>query len=181
MRAVVVHWLSALACACAAFACNERPKLTERSDSHPAATQRNVNAAPVASKRAEPSGDKPVIVSGQLPVAAFVAEELASAPANRVTLVSVSAAWCEPCQRFHRALAAGELDKELPGFRFIEYDFDAAGEGLVAAGYRPKLIPLFALPKPDGTASGKKVEGAIKGDGAVSYIVPRLLELGRRP
>jgi hypothetical protein len=45
---------------------------------------------------------------------------------------------------------------------------------LSAAGYVSKFIPLFALPKADGSASGKQVEGGIKGDGAVGYMAQRL-------
>jgi thiol-disulfide isomerase/thioredoxin len=121
-----------------------------------------------------------MVVAGAVPVAAFVSEQLILAAANEVTLVSVGASWCEPCQRFHRALAAGELDAGLTGFRFIEYDIDVAKEALLAAGYHPKFIPTFALPKSDGTASGQQIEGSVKGDGAVANIVPRLRELAER-
>ena len=81
---------------------------------------------------------------------------------RRRVVVYVGATWCEPCQRFHH-------DVDLLGF-----DADHDAERLASAGYVSKLIPLFALPGPDGRASGKQVEGGIKGDGAVGFIAPRL-------
>jgi thiol-disulfide isomerase/thioredoxin len=117
--------------------------------------------------------DKPVFVAGALPVAPFVAEAQLAAGDARV-VVYVGASWCEPCQHFHRALEAGELDDALRGVRFVEYDSDTAKAQLEAAGYRSKLIPLFALPADDGRASGRMQEGSIKGEGAVQNILPRL-------
>jgi thiol-disulfide isomerase/thioredoxin len=124
--------------------------------------------------------DKPVFVKGATPVAPFVAEAQLSAGDARV-VVYVGATWCEPCQRFHQALEAGELDAALRGVRFIEYDSDTAKPELEAAGYRSRLIPLFAVPAQDGKASGRQQEGSIKGDGAVGNILPRLKELLGRP
>jgi len=46
--------------------------------------------------------------------------------------------------------------------------------GLQAAGYVSRLIPLFAAPGLDGRASGRQMEGSVKGDGAVGEIAPRL-------
>ena len=168
-----------------AAACSLATTCTRRSEP---GTEARATKAPVSAdasagalRRQEIAREKPALVAGALPVAAFVAEQLVLAPARGVTLVSVGASWCEPCQRFHRALAAGELDGGLAGFRFIEYDFDVAKDALVAAGYRPSLIPMFALPKSDGTASGRQIEGSVKGDGAVANILPRLLSLTDRP
>ena len=48
-----------------------------------------------------------------------------------------------------------------------------------AAGYAARLIPLLALPLPDGRASGKQIEGSIKGEGAVMQMRPRLAALLR--
>lgn len=93
------------------------------------------------------------------------------------TIVYVGAAWCEPCRRFHDAAARGELDGQLGGTRFLVFDQDRAKDALVAAGYKSTYIPLFALPAADGTASGKYIEGSIKGDGAVAQIMPRLRAL----
>ena len=56
----------------------------------------------------------------------------------------------------------------------LAFDEDRDNERLAAAGYVSKLIPLFALPGLDGRASGKQVEGGIKGEGAVGFIAPRL-------
>lgn len=69
---------------------------------------------------------------------------------------------------------AGQLDAELGGLRLLELDHDRHLDALHRAGYRSELIPLFAVPNSDGTASGRKIEGSIKGDGAVANITPRL-------
>ena len=50
---------------------------------------------------------------------------------------------------------------------------------MAADGYASEMIPLFALPAADGKASGKAIQGSIKGDGAVGNLVPRLIELLR--
>lgn len=114
-------------------------------------------------------------------IAAVVRSEMAKAP-SKPLLVYVGAAWCEPCTRFHQAAAAGELDTSFGGIRLLEFDFDRDHEALAKAGYTSKLIPLFAIPKADGTASGMAISGGIKGEGAVSELAPRLSELlGRYP
>jgi thiol:disulfide interchange protein len=111
-------------------------------------------------------------------VAAIVGRELARARAEgRDLVVYVGASWCEPCQRFHHAAAAGELDATFPTLRLLEFDLDRDEPRLRAAGYTSKLIPLFAVPGPDGRASGAQIEGSIKGDGAVAQITPRLRAL----
>jgi hypothetical protein len=103
---------------------------------------------------------------------------LARAAASKRTLVVyVGATWCEPCQRFHHAAEHGELDATFPTMTLLEFDLDRDGERLASAGYVSKYIPLFALPSADGRASGKQIEGGIKGDGAVAFIVPRLKEM----
>lgn len=109
----------------------------------------------------------------------LIAAERSKAAAQRATLVVyVGAAWCEPCRRFHDALSAGELDASLPNLRFLEFDHDRAKDGLARAGYASRLIPLFAVPNTDGTASGRQIEGSIKGPTAVQEnLVPRLREL----
>lgn len=105
------------------------------------------------------------------------AELLRAETDERDLLVYVGATWCEPCQRFHRAAQAGLLDQAFPKLRLLEFDFDRDGERLALAGYSSRLIPLFALPNPDGRASGKYIEGSIKGEGAVGEISPRLAQL----
>lgn len=89
-------------------------------------------------------------------------------------VVYVGASWCEPCQAFHAALERGELDTALAGVTFVEYDADRDRSRLAAAGYDGRLIPRFALPGDDGRFGGKKIEGGIKGDGAVEHIMKRL-------
>jgi thiol-disulfide isomerase/thioredoxin len=98
---------------------------------------------------------------------------------THVLLVYVGATWCEPCQKFHHAVERGDLDSTFPGLTLLEFDLDRDRERLASAGFVSKYIPLFALPRRDGTASGKQVEGGIKGDGAVAFIVPRLAALLR--
>lgn len=108
----------------------------------------------------------------------LVREALAKASAEkRHLVVYVGATWCEPCRRFHEAAAKGELDATFPDLDMLVFDLDRDGERLAAAGYVSKYIPLFALPKADGTSSGKQVEGGIKGEGAVAFITPKLQAL----
>jgi hypothetical protein len=115
-------------------------------------------------------------------VAAVVAPALAAARAEgKHLLVYVGASWCEPCNRFHAAAAAGQLDGEFGDVRFLVFDKDRDDDALAKAGYTSKLIPLFAIPRDDGTASGKQIEGSIKGDRAIAQIAPRLHELINRP
>lgn len=96
---------------------------------------------------------------------------------GRVLLVYAGATWCEPCQRFHEAAVAGEIQGDLPPLRMLELDLDRDGDRLAAAGYGSRMIPLFAVPGPDGRGSDLRIEGSIKGSGAVSNIVPRLRAL----
>lgn len=116
-------------------------------------------------------------------LASTVARELARANAEHVQLlVYVGASWCEPCRYFHEALTAGQLANELPGVRFLELDYDAHHDALKGAGYLSRMIPLFALPNPDGTASERQIEGSIKGPHAVTQnLVPRLHTLLNKP
>lgn len=97
----------------------------------------------------------------------------AKADSERV-VVYVGASWCEPCTRFHRALEAGELEDRLEGVRFLEFDVDRDRGRLAQAGYSSRLIPLFAVPGPDGRGSDQKIEGGVKGDRAVDHILARL-------
>jgi thiol-disulfide isomerase/thioredoxin len=91
--------------------------------------------------------------------------------------VYVGASWCEPCVAFHDALVAGQLDAELAGVRFLEFDLDRDQARLAADGYQSRYVPLFALPGPDGRASGKQIQGGVKGSGAADNLVRRLQPL----
>jgi thiol-disulfide isomerase/thioredoxin len=119
---------------------------------------------------APPSGDVGTVVKQALAEASI---------GHRKVVVYVGATWCEPCQRFHHAVEKGEFANvdALSRVTFLDFDLDRDRERLDDAGYRSKYIPLFALPAADGLTSGKQVEGGIKGDGAVAYMVPRLTAL----
>ena len=65
-------------------------------------------------------------------VAETVRREVVRAKADkRELLVYVGATWCEPCQYFHNAAAAGQLDATFPGMRLVEFDLDRDKEALV--------------------------------------------------
>jgi hypothetical protein len=96
---------------------------------------------------------------------------------GRDLVVYVGAKWCEPCQRFHKAAQAGELDDAFPMLTLLEFDLDADKERLETAGYHSELIPLFVMPDADGRASSKRFEGSVKGNGAIANIEPRLRAL----
>ncbi len=111
-------------------------------------------------------------------VAAYVKGELQRAARDKKKLVVyVGATWCEPCQRFHQALLAGKLDRELAGVRFVAYDLDRSRELLDEAGYSSTLIPLFCVPESDGRGGPRRIFGSIKGPAAVGEIMPRLQQL----
>lgn len=107
-----------------------------------------------------------------------VALQTAMAAARDLRVVAyVGAEWCEPCTRFHRAVEAGELDAQLSGVQFVEFDSDHDRERLSAAGYDGRLIPRFVVPAVDGTPSGRRTEGGVKGAEAVPHIMARLQAL----
>ncbi|MCA9664237.1 MAG: thioredoxin family protein [Myxococcales bacterium] len=111
-------------------------------------------------------------------VAALVSAQRArSGAAGRELIVYVGAKWCEPCRRFIGALHAGKLDREFPRLDVLKFDLDRDRARLAAAGYRSRLIPLFARPRRDGRASGRMIQGSVKGTKAVANITPRLQRL----
>jgi hypothetical protein len=114
--------------------------------------------------------------TGGTAIAPFVAEELRRGKqTHRGVLVYVGATWCEPCQGFHHAVEQGELDELLDGVRLVEFDLDQDRDALDRAGYLSRMIPLFALPKVDGTSSEHRIEGSVKGPAAVEQnLMPRL-------
>ena len=124
----------------------------------------------------------PIFVRGpsnNKPITPFIATAVADAQRGHYpVLVYVGATWCEPCQRFHAAALAGELDSIFVGAHLVEFDLDDDKATLDKAGYSSTLIPLFCVPKPDGTASNRRIEGSIKGPEAVNQnLVPRLRAL----
>jgi thiol:disulfide interchange protein len=167
--------LSSVVClAFSAAACKERQS-AEQSAAEPTAAVKPVvrqvksQTKPELMHRSEP----------QAPLQQFVQQHVEEADASgKRVLVYVGASWCEPCQRFHKALASGQLDELLAGTQFIEFDADRDRAELREAGYASKFIPLFSVPDQSGHASGRAIEGSIKGDDAVREdLVPRLLAL----
>lgn len=126
--------------------------------------------------KAASQGTRPDFVpAGAGEVDTVVREALTAATAEqRRLVVYVGATWCEPCQAFHQAVERGELDAALAGVRFLEFDSDHDGGRLQAAGYGGRLIPRFVVPLADGRGSEDRLEGGIKGDGAVAHIMRRL-------
>lgn len=118
--------------------------------------------------------DAPVVGNVQEIIAGELAVTMA---ARKQMLVYVGAAWCEPCVAFHDAAVAGKLDDALGGLRVLVFDADRDTNALVSAGYVSNYIPLFALPRPDGYASGKQTEGATKERDAIEQLVPRIKRL----
>ena len=156
-------------CSLSALACNARKKQAgETGQAAPSAMARS-RAKPHLTRRSDPPA----------PLEQFVQQHVEQGDASGVrVLVYVGATWCEPCKRFHAALESGELDQELAGTHFIEFDADRDRAELRAAGYASKYIPLFSVPDPTGRSTGRAIEGSIKGDKSVrENLVPRLLAL----
>ena len=139
-------------------------------------------------RESAPKAEKPPSAPAEKPKPAFVKAQsgdaagaveaaITAAGPERKVLVYVGAEWCEPCTRFHEAVEAGELDEALEGVRFVEFDSDHDRDRLAAGGYDGKLIPRFVVPTPDGTPSDQRIEGGIKGEGAVEHIMTRLAPL----
>jgi thiol-disulfide isomerase/thioredoxin len=136
------------------------------------------SSAPASTTSPKPPNVEWVTVPEGAEPAAFVTSELARAKSDhKKLLVYVGATWCEPCQRFHKAAQAGELDNVFPDIRLVDLDADKDAAIVDALDCRSQLIPLFSMPDESGHCSAKRVEGGIKGDGAVGYIAPRLRSL----
>lgn len=99
---------------------------------------------------------------------------------GRDLLVYIGAKWCEPCQRFHHAAAEGKLDAEFPNLTVLEFDLDEDRDRVVAAGYASTYIPLFVVPDGDGHPTDRRVEGGIKGEGAVADLTQKLRPLFKK-
>ena len=91
-----------------------------------------------------PAGDVAAIVAAQVQ---------ASSSAGRRVLVVVGAPWCEPCVRFHDAVAKGTFNDILAGVDVVEFNMDVDRARLDDAGYSARMIPIMVLPLPDGRAS----------------------------
>jgi len=125
-----------------------------------------------------PSGPVRLVEPGPGEVAPLVTAQLAAAARDhRRVLVYVGASWCGPCKAFHAAAARGDLDAALPGLTLLVFDADLDDGRLTAAGYTSKLIPLFAVPGPDGRASGRAISGAPTGSDYVANLTPRIRTL----
>jgi thiol-disulfide isomerase/thioredoxin len=131
-----------------------------------------------------PAGSAGAVTSGGAPVGPLVlargvvkSERGKAKDDGRDLVVYVGATWCEPCKHFHKAAQSGALDADFPNLTLLEFDLDEDRDRLATAGYVSQFIPLFAMPAADGRASDKKFEGAVKGDGAVKVITPRLRSL----
>jgi thiol:disulfide interchange protein len=149
-----------------------------REEAAPAPKPQAVEAAP-SKLAARPAAAEIVTApAGAEPVDTIVRREAERARADqRDLLVYVGAEWCEPCKRFHEAVVSGQLNDTFPTLRLLEFDLDHDRDRLTAAGYASRMIPLFAVPGPDGRGTERRIQGAVKGEGAVANIVPRLKEL----
>lgn len=113
---------------------------------------------------------------GELPVQVQQLDREARAQ-GQAALVYVGAAWCEPCRYFHEAALRGELDEALGQVRILAYDADRDRSRLEAAGYASRMIPLLVRPLADGRAGPRRMQGSIKGPGAVQEMLPRVQRL----
>lgn len=108
----------------------------------------------------------------------LIAEQrAASEKQGRTLLVYVGASWCEPCRYFHDAAEKGLLDEEFGDLDLLVFDAQADAERLLLAGYESQFIPLLVVPGPDGKATSRRMEGSVKGPGAVADMTPRLKQL----
>ncbi len=133
-------------------------------------------AEAVRAVHASPSGAVDIvrgIAAGD--VALAISDELVAATeANRRTLVYVGATWCEPCKRFKKAVLAGELDAQLKGLRFLEFDADRDGERLQKAGYSYTFVPYFGTARFDGKAAGPSAAGVPQKDSPMGPLAKRV-------
>jgi hypothetical protein len=120
-----------------------------------------------------------LVEAGPGPADAVVRTALADAQRDgRRLLVYVSATWCLPCERFQKALRAGELDAAFPGLTMLKFDHDRDLPRLQEAGYTGNLIPRFVIPGADGRGTANRIEGGTKAEDTVSASIgPRLRRL----
>jgi hypothetical protein len=110
---------------------------------------------------------------------AFALSEVERAKADgRTLLFYVGGESCEPCKRFHDASARGELNNEFGHLRLIDFDIERDAQAIEALGCVSRMIPLFAVPTAEGKCDpNRQIQGAIKGEGAVGFISPKLKAL----
>lgn len=150
---------------CMAAACSKDPPEPTK---EPASAPVSKEAARIEWIKAPPGEDAASVVKREL--------ERAHNDKKRL-LVYVGAPWCEPCNRFHDAAEAGQLDGVFPNLRLVEFNLDVDADRLNRAGYASKMIPLFAIPTENGLGSGKQIEGSVKGEAAVQNLRSRLKPL----
>jgi hypothetical protein len=131
-----------------------------------------------------PTGQRPAAGPAILEAAAGAVPEVVQRARQdadrdrRQLLVYVSATWCEPCERFQRAVRAGALSASFPRLTLLKFDADRDLERLRAAGYDGEYIPRFVVPGPDGRGTARRMEGGTKAEDTVAtFIVPRLASL----
>jgi thiol-disulfide isomerase/thioredoxin len=100
---------------------------------------------------------------------------------GRTLLVYVGASWCEPCRYFKAALERGELDARFSKLRLLELDRDRDEARLQSAGCMSRMIPLFSRVDAGRCSPTARMEGSIKGAGAVAEMTPRLEALLASP
>lgn len=127
-----------------------------------------------------PSGHVEVVDApvGTADVAALVRQQLAATQAaHRRLVVYVGATWCEPCQQIHEAILSHRLDGDFPDLTLLAFDLDRDGTALERAGYSSALIPLFAIPGPDGKAGPRREFGGRKEVDNVPLLTGKLHRL----
>lgn len=77
-------------------------------------------------------------------------ERLRAKSEGRVLVVYAGAHWCGPCRKFHEALEAGQLDRDLAGVALVTLDADKDRDRMSTAGYTYRFIPYVALVGPTG-------------------------------
>ncbi len=147
-----------------------------------AACQTSSRQDPPPAEATEPprASDGPILVKAPAEgdVATYVAAEAQAGQARGYrTLVYVGATWCEPCQYFKQAVAAGDLRDQFPDLRLLEFDSDRDDPRLEAAGYGSTMIPLFVVPGPDGRGTDARIAGGAKGPEGVAKLVPHIAGL----
>ncbi len=162
-------WVALLCATAGALSCEQRPAPT-RAEKAP------------ASAAAAKAGVEIQAAPARGALADIIGKEQTRARADgRKLLVYVGATWCEPCQYLKQAIKRGELDAEFAGLRLLEFDRDRDETRLREAGCLSRMIPLLARVNGTRCSSRARMEGSIKGPGAVAEMTPRLKALLASP